>query len=116
MLNEAYAQMYSEGMKDTLGAVALAVLGILGGKAAVHGVQQGMEEYSQGLPGLKTPDDMTARRNLEKYLNKVGMIKVTLAPNHMKALQHVAQHAPDQDIRERAQHVIDHQGRIAQQR
>ena len=116
MLSEAYAQMYSEGIKDTLGAVALAVLGILGGKAAVHGVQQSEHEYSHGLPSLQTPDDMTARRNLDKYLDKVGLVKVALAPKHVEALQYITQHAPDQDIRQRAQHVLDHQQRIAQQR
>jgi hypothetical protein len=115
MLNEAYAQIYSEGLKDTLGAVALAVLGILTGKAAVQGVQHSMDEYSKGLPSLQAPDDMTARRNLDKYLDKVGMIKVALAPKHVEALQYIAQHAPDQQIRQRAEDVLGHQDRIAHQ-
>lgn len=116
MLSEAYAQIYSEGMKDTLGAVALAVLGILGGKAAVHGVQQSEHEYSHGLPSLQTPDDMTARRNLDKYLNKVGLIKTKADPKHIQALEYIAQHAPDQDIRERAHTILKHQqGGIAHQ-
>lgn len=116
MLNEAYARVYNEGIKDTLGAVALAVLGILGGREMVHGVQHSMDEYSQGLPSLQAPDDMTAHRNLDKYLNKVGLIKVALAPKHMQALQYIAQHAPDQDIKERADYIIGHQHRIAHQR
>lgn len=116
MLSEAYAQMYNEGFKDTLGAVALAVLGILGGKAAVHGVQQSEHEYSQGLPSLQTPDDMTARRNLDKYLNKIGLIKTKAAPKHIEALTYIAQHAPDKEIRDRAHYIIGHQQRIAEQR
>ena len=116
MLNEAYAKMYSEGMKETLGAVALAVLGILGGHKAAQGVQHSMDEYSQGMPSLQTPDDMTARKNLDKYLNKVGLIKVALDPKHTQALQYIAQHAPDQDIKDRAQYILGHQQRISQHR
>lgn len=115
MLSEAYAQIYSEGLKDTLGAVALAVLSILGGKAAVHGVQQAENEYSQGMPSLQAPDDMTARRNLDKYLSKLPW-NSKLQDKHLQALDYIAHHSPDQDIRERAQKMLTHQASIAHQR
>jgi hypothetical protein len=118
LIGELYSKMYTtesvieEGFGKTLGAVALAVMGILGAK---QGVEHAGHEYSQGLPSLKTPDDNTAKDKLDGYLNKVGLVKVKLDDKHLKALSYIAKNSPDPEISQRANFILDKQTRINQQ-
>jgi hypothetical protein len=118
LIGELYSQMYTkesvveEGFGKTLGAVALAVMGMLGAK---QGFEHSANEYSQGLPSLQTPDDHTAKDKLDGYLNKVGLVKVKLDDKHLKALSYIAKNSPDPEISKRASFILDKQTRISQQ-
>lgn len=119
LINEAYTEMYNESMKKKLGTIALIILGAIGAKEAADGVQRSMDEYTHGLPSLQEPtdiDDMVPGEYMAEYLNKVGLLKVALAPKHIEALKFVAQSSPSEYIRIRAQDILEHQHRISQQR
>ena len=117
LIGELYSQMYTnevveEGFGKTLGAVALAVMGILGAK---HGVEHAANEYSRGLPSLQTPDENAAKDKLDGYLNKLGLIKVKADDKHLQALSYIAKNSPDAEISKRAQFILDKQSRISSQ-
>lgn len=119
LINEAYAEMYNEGIKKTLGTIALVVLGILGAKEVAGGVKRSTNEYTHGLPSLPAPDDIddiVAGSYINTYLNKIGQIKVALDPKHIEALKFIDQYSPNIEIKERAQHILKHQQSIAEQR
>ena len=119
LIGELYSQMYTddsvieEGFGKTLGAVALAVMGML---AAKTGMEHSEHEYSHGLPSLKTPDEGEAKDKLDEYLNKVGLVKHKLDDKHLQALSYITKNSPDPEISQRAKFILDKQTRISQQR
>jgi hypothetical protein len=113
LLEQAYEQVIEESMGKTLGALAVAVMGLIGAKS---GIEHAEREYSGGLPSLRTPDEHAAKDQLNSYLNKLGLIKTKADPKHIEALKMIASKSPDTAIKERAQYILAHQDRIAHQR
>lgn len=110
-LCEAYDQILTERLGKklataaTIGAMGYAAL--KGGQALKHTA----DEYTKGMPSLSIPAENASRDEVVGYLKHVNIGK-PLDQKHIEFLQNLAQTSVDNDIKVRAQYILDQQERV----
>lgn len=112
-INSAYTTVLTEGVgTKTLTSLAAALLLALGGGQVV---KNAADEYTKGMPNLKTPATGATLPQIEQYLSEISKVGVKLDPIHIKTLNALKQNVVEPRLLRVINHQLERQRRITGQ-